>query len=229
MLEEDFQGTKNKFYRPISHLIHMSSASSSSSRWQCDLYQHRLCVWRQKRSLQGNGCPNTPERLWKEQAWRGEGDAGRRKRSAKSGMRLASLVPFSGIMSTTIQQNPSFKNVLKTEQKYGMCSLLPCGTNTCHYALTWCFIKKTFCCFAVHSFFFSFSLIWYRYTRQNGRQYVTTWHLAVCALLTGVTLKGLTLQNFVVFVYTVYVLFYVCAGIGFCELTWERVYIWEEF
>ena len=44
---------------------------------------------------------------------------------------------------------------------------------------------------SVHSFFLFFPLIWYWYMRWNGRRYQHV--LALCALLTGVILKGLTL------------------------------------
>ena len=44
-------------------------------------------------------------------------------------------------------------------------------------------------------FYFYFCLTWYRSIRRNGRRYQHV--LALCALLTGVILKGLTLRKFV--------------------------------
>ena len=62
----------------------------------------------------------------------------------------------------------------------------------------------------VHFFFLSlFSLIWYRSVRQNGRRYQHI--LALCALLTRVKLKGLTLLKFVFDVCAC------CVGIGFVD------------
>ena len=73
--------------------------------------------------------------------------------------------------------------------------------------------------------FLYFSLTWYRYIRRNGRyQHV----LALCALLTGVILKWLTLRKFVFDVCVC--MFYVCELIGFVDwLDRGLIYMWEEF
>ena len=74
--------------------------------------------------------------------------------------------------------------------------------------------------------FLYFSLIWYRWIRQNGRRYQHV--LALCALLIGVVLKALTFRKFVLmFVYVCFVLCLLRDWV--CGLTWEKVYIWEEF
>ena len=74
--------------------------------------------------------------------------------------------------------------------------------------------------------FLYFSLTWYRSLRRNGRWYQHV--LALCALLTGVILKGLTLRKFVSDVWVF--MFYVCEVIGFVDwLDRGLIYMWEEF
>ena len=98
----------------------------------------------------------------------------------------------------------------------GMCSLLPYGTGICHYAIL--YSLKIFWGVSVHSLLY-FSLIWYQWFRHNG-QHV----LALCALLTGVILKGLTFRKFVSDVCVC--MFCVCVGIGFVDWLGKG---WEEF
>ena len=62
---------------------------------------------------------------------------------------------------------------------------------------------------------FYFYLTWYRSIRRNGRRYQHV--LALCALLTGVILKGLTLRKFVSDVCVC--MFCVCFYDWFCRLT----------
>ena len=61
--------------------------------------------------------------------------------------------------------------------------------------------------------FLYFSLTWYRLIRRNGRRYQHV--LALCALLTGVILKGLTLRKVMSDVCVC--MFYVCKVIGFVD------------
>ena len=91
-----------------------------------------------------------------------------------------------------------------------MRNLMPYGTGICHYAFIWHF-KILYC--VCPFLFLYFSLSWYRYIRWNGQRYQHV--LALCALLTGVILKGLTLRECVSDVCVC--MFHVCEVIGFVD------------
>ena len=84
----------------------------------------------------------------------------------------------------------------------------------CHRALVFaimhlCKIFYFILCLSIPCLYFS--LTWYRYIRRNCRRYQHV--LALCALLTGVILKELTLRN----VLSDVCVFYVCEVIGFVD------------
>ena len=100
-----------------------------------------------------------------------------------------------------------------------MCNLLLYDTGICHPA----FIEHFFIlCLSIPFFFLFFNLESINLMKLLMIQHV----LALCALLTGVILKGLFFKNLCLM--CVHVCFVLCLWSDwFCGLTWQKVYISE--